>query len=264
MKKPVLMLLSLLAMALVLPATAAARDRDRDRLPDRWEKRHGLSLAKKSRNVDLDHDRVDNANEYREHTDPRDRDSDDDGQGDGREDSDRDKLNNRAEDATGNDPRDKDTDDDGIPDGREQAGVVASFDGEHLVIDLAGGGSVSGLVDEYTELYCEAEKEAEADWAKPGRASAATEDEDWVDEGDGDEELDSEDGEWEDDFEDGEEEDGDWEGEESGDEEEGEDANEDEDACPLKRLKAGARVHEAELEIDAEGAYFVAIELLLN
>ena len=42
-------------LALLAPATAAARDRDRDGLPDRWEKRHGLSTTTASASADPDH-----------------------------------------------------------------------------------------------------------------------------------------------------------------------------------------------------------------
>lgn len=234
------------ALALAAPATAAPRDRDHDGLPDRWETRHGLSLKAKGGSADPDRDQVDNLNEHREGTHPRDRDSDNDGRPDGREDSDRDMLDNSAEDRTGHDPRDRDSDDDGVIDGREQAGVVASFDGEQLVIKLAGGGTVRGLVDEDTELFCATEKEAEADWAKLARGRAAT--------------TPSADDEPEDE---GEDEDDNSDDDAAGDdEEESADEEEAEGACPLDGLEAGARVREAELEIDADGAYFTQIELL--
>ena len=202
-------------LALAAPAAAAPRDRDHDGLPDRWETRHGLSSTSKGGSADPDRDRVDNLNEHREGTHPRDRDSDNDGRPDGREDRDRDMLDNSAEDRTGHDPRDRDSDDDGVIDGREQAGVVASFDGEQLVIKLAGGGTVSGLVDEDTELFCATEKDAEADWAKPVGGRAATtpsEEEEPADEGEEDEGDDSDDADAGDDE------------EESADEEEDEDA----------------------------------------
>lgn len=91
------------------------------------ELRHDLSTHGKSQGGDRDHDGVDNANEWRQRTSPRDRDSDGDGRRDGREDADRDRLSNSAEDASGNDPKDRDSDDLGVRDGREQAGVVASY-----------------------------------------------------------------------------------------------------------------------------------------
>lgn len=197
----------LTAALLALPgiAQAKSRDRDHDRLPDRWEKRHHLSTHKKSAkgdpdrdslsnlaefrsrtdprdadsdddgkaddDEDRDRDHVDNRNEARERTNPRRKDSDRDGKPDGREDRDRDHLNNAGEDETGNDPMDRDSDDDGILDGDEQAGTVAFFDGTTLVIDLAGGGSVSGRVTNRTEIECEDEDEDEDNSGPAARAS---------------------------------------------------------------------------------------------
>jgi hypothetical protein len=108
---------------LALPAAAAAKDRNHDRIPDRWEKRHRLSL------------KVNQANR----------------------DQDRDQLRNRAEFMAGDNPRNADTDGDGIPDGEENAGTIKTFDtgtGE-LVIDLFGGETISGMVTEETEIECE-------------------------------------------------------------------------------------------------------------
>src|ERR1700745_850357 len=107
--------------------TAVAKDRNHDSIPDRWEKRFHLSLKVDQANRDQDRDKVDNANEFREHTNPRDRDTDNDGRKDGREDRDHDGLNNMNEDASANDPIDPDTDDNGIEDGEEVVGTVASF-----------------------------------------------------------------------------------------------------------------------------------------
>ena len=182
-------LLAILALALGLMAittssgSAGGRDSNNDRIPDRWEKKHGLSLKVKQTNRDQDrdglknlgefraktdprdddsdndgvedgdedgdHDRVDNGNEVRQHTNPTDKDSDDDGKSDGREDRDHDGLVNAAEDHTGNDPVDKDTDNDSTEDGDENAGTVGSFDAQSgaLVINLSAGGTVSGKVD---------------------------------------------------------------------------------------------------------------------
>jgi hypothetical protein len=122
---------SLLAVALgalallALPSVAAAKDRNHDRIPDRWEKRHHLSLA------------VNQA----------------------RRDQDRDHLRNRAEFQAGDNPRDEDSDNDGVMDGEENAGTIASFDAASgkLVIDLFGADTVSGLVGEETRIKCEGE-----------------------------------------------------------------------------------------------------------
>jgi hypothetical protein len=116
--------LALGALALLaLPGLAAAKDRNHDRIPDKWEKRHHLSL------------KVNQA----------------------RHDQDGDHLRNRGEFLAGDNPRDRDSDDDGVVDGSERASTIASFDGEsgRLVIDLFGGGTVSGLVTESTEIECE-------------------------------------------------------------------------------------------------------------
>jgi len=112
-------------LALPGAATAKARDRNHDRIPDRWEKRHHLSLRVNQARRDQDHDH----------------------------------LRNRAEFLAGTDPRDADSDDDGIRDGEEHAGKISSFDSETgvLTIGLFGGGSVSGLVTETTEIECDDE-----------------------------------------------------------------------------------------------------------
>jgi hypothetical protein len=121
---------------LALPSVAAAKDRNHDRIPDRWEKRHHLSLQ------------VNQAG----------RDQDSDG------------LRNRAEFMAGDNPRDADTDNDGIPDGEENAGKIASFDAEtgKLTIDLFGGETLSGMVTEETEIKCEGSDSASASDSNEG------------------------------------------------------------------------------------------------
>jgi hypothetical protein len=116
--------LALGALALLaMPGLAAAKDRNHDRIPDRWEKRHKLSL---------------NVNQARR-------------------DQDGDHLRNRAEFLAGDNPRDRDSDDDGVVDGQEQAGTIVSFDQEsgRLVIDLFGTDTVAGLVTDQTEIKCD-------------------------------------------------------------------------------------------------------------
>lgn len=121
-------LLALLAIAcgaiamLALPGLAAAKDRNHDRIPDRWERKHKLSLK---------------VNQAR-------RDQDSDG------------LRNRAEFLAGTNPRSADSDGDGLPDGEENAGTVASFDPAtgKLTIALFGGESITGFVTEETEIEC--------------------------------------------------------------------------------------------------------------
>jgi hypothetical protein len=116
--------LALGALALLaMPGLAAAKDRNHDHIPDRWEKRHHLSLQVNQAHHDQDGDH----------------------------------LRNRGEFLADDNPRDRDSDDDGVADGNEQAGTVASFDAEtgRLVIDLFGGDTISGLVTADTEIECE-------------------------------------------------------------------------------------------------------------
>lgn len=252
-------LLAALFAVLAPTAGAAPRDNDRDGLPDRWEKRHRLSTKAGSANADADRDRVDNGNEWREGSSPRDSDSDNDGRRDGREDADRDKLSNADEDATGNDPKDRDTDDDGVIDGREHAGVISSYRNGNLRIKLARGSKISGAVTEETEVSCSNEGDAERKWLGAG-AFAAQDDLD--DEGDGyEEEPDEGDGYEEEPDEDGLDEDGD-EFDDLDDLEQGFEPDGEADACPQSRLKTGVTVHQAELELGPDGAVFVRIDLL--
>jgi hypothetical protein len=111
--------------ALALPAAAVAKDRNNDRIPDRWEKRHHLSLEVKQTARDQDRDR----------------------------------LRNRAEFLAGDDPRDSDSDDDGVMDGEENAGTIQSFDPAtgRLTIALFGDDAISGLVTDATRIKCEDE-----------------------------------------------------------------------------------------------------------
>ncbi len=110
---------------LALPSLAAARDHNHDRIPDRWEKRHHLSLGVNQAQRDQDSDH----------------------------------LRNRAEFLAGDNPRDRDSDDDGVMDGNENAGTISSFDAASgkLTIALFGGETLSGLVTEETEIKCEHE-----------------------------------------------------------------------------------------------------------
>jgi hypothetical protein len=170
-------LLALFALVLLaaLPATASAKrharhggkaahkaDRNRDGLPDRWERRHHLSL------------RVNQA----------------------ARDQDRDGARNAAEFAAGTNPRDRDTDDDGMPDGSEDVGTVTSFADGTLVITTGttGGTPVSGKVTAETEIRCAGDRRGHDEGDDDGHARSSShgdrgrggddEDEDHRDDGD--------------------------------------------------------------------------------
>jgi hypothetical protein len=201
MRKILGLVASLAALALLaLPGAALAKgkDADHDKLPDRWEKQHGLSTKKKDAALDPDKDGLSNLGEYRASTDPQDADTDNDGIGDADEDGDRDRLDNASEldartnprkadtdrdrvkdgaedsdgdgvsnadeDASGSDPGDADSDNDGIDDGDEHVGAITAWDPATsvLTISVAGGTPVSAKVTANTEIGCETEDEHES------------------------------------------------------------------------------------------------------
>ena len=164
MPKCLFVVVLVLASAASPAVAAAARDRDHDRLPDRWERRHGLSVVKPSATKDPDRDRLSNRREFKLRTDPRRRDTDRDGLGDRievrryktnprRRDTDRDGLRDRAEIRRyKTNPRKRDTDGDGVSDGaevragtdpRNPSSVPPSTSGSPPV---PGGGGVGGDV----------------------------------------------------------------------------------------------------------------------
>jgi hypothetical protein len=274
--------LAVLAMPVAADAKSKGKHRDRnhDGIADRWAKQYklgkGKGVAKKDNdgdglvnliefraklhprnadtdgngvgdaNEDGDRDAVDNENEARERTHPRKVDSDRDGTPDGAEDPDGDKLNNTGEDASGNDPINPDSDEDGVEDGDEGAGRIAAWDGETLTVELFNGGSLSGIVDEVTGVWCDSEDLWGEEWEKSRARVAATYDED--DEGD---DLDEDDEDYEDD-----EEYWDDEGDDEGDWEDGE--------CSIDDLAVGQVVRGAAVTIDEEGSFFDEIEIVLE
>jgi hypothetical protein len=133
--------------SLVLAASASASDANRDNIPDRWEKRHGLSLKVKQSARDQDRDGLKNRGEWRAKTDP----------------------------------RDADSDDDGLDDSDENAGTVTAFANGELTITLFDGGTLTGKVTEETEIECDVDDTTARAAHDPG-----DDDEGDDDEGDGD------------------------------------------------------------------------------
>lgn len=222
--------LALGAIALLaMPGLAAAKDRNHDRIPDRWEKRHKLSLT------------VNQA----------------------RKDQDGDHLRNRAEFLAGDNPRKADSDGDGVMDGNEQAGTIASFDAEsgRLTINLFGGDTIAGLVTDETEIKCE--DSAGATTSSDGSGSDETEPGD-DNGGDGEEAGDDNGGQGE---EPGDDNGGDDQGDNSGpgSESSGPGNEGDDDSgssvCTTADLVPGAVVGEADLKLENGQATFDEVEL---
>lgn len=276
---------SLSALVLLLvPSVAAASkaDKNKDGIPDRWERKHGLSLKVNQRNRDQDRDglrnlaefrsatdpkavdsdqdgvddtdedrdgdEVDNGNEQREGTLPNDADSNNDRQADGLEDRDQDGLDNAGEDASGNDPVDTDTDNDTTSDGSENVGTVQSYDPSSglLEILLADGTVLSGTVDGTTAIYCADEDEHEDLNEADDRSASRLAARDGEDTGD----EDSADGEDGNDGTDGDD------GSESGDDA----ADNGTCATGVSLLAPGARIHEASL--DTATGIFLTVEIV--
>lgn len=75
---------ALAALLLAVPGFAAApSDVNNDGLPDRWEKRHDLSLNVNQAGRDQDRDGLRNKGEFKRGSDPREADTDGDGEADG-------------------------------------------------------------------------------------------------------------------------------------------------------------------------------------
>jgi hypothetical protein len=206
---------ALAAAFMVVPAAAmASKDRNHDGIPDKWEKKFHLSTHKNSAKGDPD----------------------------------RDHLSNRQEFKFGLNPRKRDSDGDGTPDNQEQAGVVRSFQNGVLTIDELNGGSVSGTVDNSTEIECGDRNEVQDDDANDDNSA----DSERSHEGSGDNVGEDQN--------------------QAGDNEPGDDENENEQGddnndqglnqCSTADLVPGAKVHEAELSVNSTGHHFDQIELM--
>ena len=164
--RSMLVLLLALAGMLLVTGSASAKDRNHDRIPDRWEKRHHLSLH---------HNQA-------------------------RRDQDRDGLKNRAEFRAGTNPRDDDSDNDGTEDGDENAGTILSFADGVLKITVFGQSDpLVGLVDDSTEIECEHAMATKSDEG-PGESGDDDAGDDHGDDGPGDDEGDDDQGEDDDHF----------------------------------------------------------------
>lgn len=118
-----ILMAALLAFAVLsVPGAATASDSNGDRIPDRWEKQHRLSLKVDQRLKDQD----------------------------------RDGLRNRGEWLSQTNPRDRDSDDDGISDRREKAGVISAYNAEAqtMTLTLFAGGEISGKFTDHTKVKC--------------------------------------------------------------------------------------------------------------
>ena len=209
MRKLFILALALVAvLGLASSAAAKSRDRNHDKLPDRWERAHHLSLKVKQ----------------------------------AKRDQDRDGLNNRGEFRAKTNPRDSDSDDDGIKDGKENAGTIKSFEGGVLTISLAGGGELSGTVDEDTEIECHTAGDLMAHSSSSGDDDDPSHDQgdDQGDDGPGHDQ-------------------GDDDNDDQGDDE---DSDDDNDQCSADALKAGTKVHEAELKASSTGKHWEELELI--
>src|SRR3954454_14786033 len=127
-----LVLLAMAVLTTMAPTPSLAKsvkDRDHDKMPDRWEKAHGLSTKRKDAKGDRDKDGLTNLREYKLGTDPREADSDGDSLKDGDEvrahtnpldeDTDGDGLDDASEDDYGTNSLVADSDDDGVDDLQE-------------------------------------------------------------------------------------------------------------------------------------------------
>lgn len=144
----------LLTAGLAASVQAKAKDSNRDGLPDRWEKRNHLTLKVNQARRDQDHDGVVNKCEFQSSSNPRDADSNDDGQRDGAEDEDGDGLSNRSESRGHSNCGRRDGDHDGVTDDDENAGKIVSFENGVLTIQTFDGANVSGTVNELTKIEC--------------------------------------------------------------------------------------------------------------
>jgi hypothetical protein len=216
-----LVMVLVLIGSLLFAASASARDRNGDRIPDRWEKRHGLSL------------KVDQAR----------KDQDDDG------------FKNRAEWRAKTDPRKADSDDDGVDDSDENAGTVTAYENGELTITLfANGEAVTATVTDDTEVQCGCDDRSTASKSDDDPDDDEGDDDDdhggWDDDPHGDRGEDDDHGHH------GERGHGD-----DDNRHDGRHGDDDGERCADDALAVGALVEEAELKLTSEGKVWREIEL---
>jgi hypothetical protein len=221
------MLALLLALAgmLLVAGSASAKDRNHDRIPDRWEKRHHLSLH---------HNQA-------------------------RRDQDKDGLRNRAEFRAGTNPRDDDSDGDNIEDGDENAGTILSFSGGVLKISVFGQSDpLVGLVDDSTEIECE-HSAASTSSEGPGGGDDNSGDDNSGDDNSGDDNSGDDPAGHDQGDDQGDDGPGHDQGDDHGDDQD--DDQFDEQSCGTDQLTAGMKVKEAELRLSNGQAVFEKLEL---
>ncbi len=219
-----LLLAAILALlAVSAPGMAQAKDSNKDRIPDRWEKSHKLSLKKDQRKLDQD----------------------------------KDGLRNRGEFLADTNPRDRDTDDDGITDVKEKAGVIGSYDADTgtLTITLYAGGELTGTVTDNTRVKCEDDTAtAPADPTDPTAARSEHS-------GPGGGHSDDDSGDDSGDDNSGDDNSGDDESGDDGDGHEGHHGDCDGN-CSIADLADGVEVTEANVKYTADGAVFTELEIV--
>lgn len=234
---------AVVAALLAVPGAAMAksRDRDHDKLPDKWEKKFHLSTHKKNANGDPDRDGLNNLGEFRSRTNPRRADTDGDGINDANDDQDNDGVENAEEMQEHTNPCDRDTDNDGVNDGEETIGTVASFTEDSpgsgtgvLTITRNDGSTLSGRVDQSTEIECRAPEHAGVNERHEGDNSGPGDGGDNSGPGSGDG------------------------GDNSGPGRDGDERRQ----CTTADLTAGTPVHEAELHGSVDSAVFEKVELI--
>lgn len=154
-------------------AQAQSTDRNDDTIPDRWEKRHHLSLKHDQVNRDQDRDGVRNKCEYQAKTNPRRKDSDRDGKRDGKEDRDRDGVTNGDESKMRGHCGRKDSDRDGKHDGDELYGEVVSFEAGVLTVKTLSGELVVAPLAEDVLIMCGCAEDEEPSEEPPASDLAA-------------------------------------------------------------------------------------------